>query len=372
MARDLRRFWTRAAGEPRVAACRIVASGEDPGDLPARWMRDPVRPWASELVVQTQPATAGIGVRLATLRTPAAAPAASIGRTFAGTGHAAGVADGKRLATHWTAEDRLAAIGVDVVRDARWVRDGTVVSSQGVSAGIDMALWLVAQLHSPAHARATQRATSRTTRLRHTPPRSDPDIDPEGRGREATRSGVLLLAALIGCGAPAAEPPAAAPGEACLPPPVLDAPPERVVTMDGGAAAVPRPTSPARRHDQRMSGAVLRTCPSVRCSGLRFSGQPGAARRTRPTAGRARPSGRQRAPVTGPYRVDVDDTISAEPLAVPARMALFLVGLVLVAGAGWGIGRVANPPLPAPDLPAPSVLQSGTQPQDAHGHEAGS
>jgi transcriptional regulator GlxA family with amidase domain len=37
------------------------------------------------------------------------------------------------------------------------VRDGNVVSSQGVSAGIDMALWLVGQLHSPAHARATQR-----------------------------------------------------------------------------------------------------------------------------------------------------------------------------------------------------------------------
>jgi transcriptional regulator GlxA family with amidase domain len=52
---------------------------------------------------------------------------------------------------------RLAELGADVVRDVRWVRDGNVVSSQGVSAGIDMALWLVGQLHSPAHARATQR-----------------------------------------------------------------------------------------------------------------------------------------------------------------------------------------------------------------------
>lgn len=71
--------------------------------------------------------------------------------------HAAGVAEGRRLATHWASEDRLAGLGVDVVRDARWVRDGNVVSSQGVAAGIDMALWLVGQLHSPAHARATQR-----------------------------------------------------------------------------------------------------------------------------------------------------------------------------------------------------------------------
>jgi transcriptional regulator GlxA family with amidase domain len=71
--------------------------------------------------------------------------------------HTAGVADGRRLATHWGFEDELERRGATVVRDARWVRDGQVVSSQGVSAGIDMALWLVGQLHSPAHARATQR-----------------------------------------------------------------------------------------------------------------------------------------------------------------------------------------------------------------------
>jgi transcriptional regulator GlxA family with amidase domain len=71
--------------------------------------------------------------------------------------HASGLAAGKRLATHRVFEDRLAELGVDVVRDARWVADGNVVSSQGVSAGIDMALWLVGQLHSPRHARATQR-----------------------------------------------------------------------------------------------------------------------------------------------------------------------------------------------------------------------
>ncbi len=71
--------------------------------------------------------------------------------------HASGVGKGRRLATHWAFEDRLAELGAEVVRDVRWVRDGNVVSSQGVSAGIDMALWLVGQLHSPAHARATQR-----------------------------------------------------------------------------------------------------------------------------------------------------------------------------------------------------------------------
>jgi transcriptional regulator GlxA family with amidase domain len=69
-----------------------------------------------------------------------------------------GVATGKRVATHWGFEDELEQRGnVTVVRDRRWVRDGKVVSSQGVSAGIDMALWILGQLHGPDHARDTQR-----------------------------------------------------------------------------------------------------------------------------------------------------------------------------------------------------------------------
>jgi transcriptional regulator GlxA family with amidase domain len=39
----------------------------------------------------------------------------------------------------------------------RYVVDGTLVTSAGVSAGIDMALWLVGQLHDPAFAREVQR-----------------------------------------------------------------------------------------------------------------------------------------------------------------------------------------------------------------------
>ncbi len=71
---------------------------------------------------------------------------------------ASGVAKGKRVATHWGFEDALEARGdCTVVRDQRWVRDGNVVSSQGVSAGIDMALWLIGELHGPDHARTVQR-----------------------------------------------------------------------------------------------------------------------------------------------------------------------------------------------------------------------
>lgn len=69
-----------------------------------------------------------------------------------------GIAKNRRVATHWAFEDEFERKGnVRIVRNARWVRDRNMVTSQGVSAGIDMALWLVGQVHSPAHARDTQR-----------------------------------------------------------------------------------------------------------------------------------------------------------------------------------------------------------------------
>jgi transcriptional regulator GlxA family with amidase domain len=45
-----------------------------------------------------------------------------------------------------------------VLEEVRYVRDGNVVTVAGVSAGIDMALWLVGQMHGEDHARKTQRA----------------------------------------------------------------------------------------------------------------------------------------------------------------------------------------------------------------------
>lgn len=72
--------------------------------------------------------------------------------------HAAGLATGRRMTTHWSAIEELRARGdVTVLEDLRYVRDGNVVSAAGVSAGIDMSLWLVGQLWDPAFARQVQR-----------------------------------------------------------------------------------------------------------------------------------------------------------------------------------------------------------------------
>jgi transcriptional regulator GlxA family with amidase domain len=72
--------------------------------------------------------------------------------------HEAGFAKGKRVTTHWGFVEQLRARGdVTVLDGPRYVRDGNLVTAAGVSAGIDMALWLVGQLHSPEVARRVQR-----------------------------------------------------------------------------------------------------------------------------------------------------------------------------------------------------------------------
>jgi transcriptional regulator GlxA family with amidase domain len=70
---------------------------------------------------------------------------------------AAGLLDGRPATTWWGAVDHLAELGADVRPDARFVDDGDVVTAAGVSAGIDMALHLVARLHSVERAREVKR-----------------------------------------------------------------------------------------------------------------------------------------------------------------------------------------------------------------------
>ena len=69
----------------------------------------------------------------------------------------AGLLDGRPATTHWSALDRLADLGVNVDREARFVDDGDVVTAAGVSAGIDMALHLVARLESVERAQEVRR-----------------------------------------------------------------------------------------------------------------------------------------------------------------------------------------------------------------------
>jgi transcriptional regulator GlxA family with amidase domain len=58
--------------------------------------------------------------------------------------HAAGLLSGKRATTHWGSLDRLRALGDVQVVEERFVRDGDLWTSAGVSAGIDLTLAFIA------------------------------------------------------------------------------------------------------------------------------------------------------------------------------------------------------------------------------------
>ncbi len=68
---------------------------------------------------------------------------------------AAGLLKGRRATTHWASHDFLAPLGA-VPEQGRVVRDGKFFTGGGVTAGIDFALTLVAEMASPEVAQAIQ------------------------------------------------------------------------------------------------------------------------------------------------------------------------------------------------------------------------
>lgn len=73
--------------------------------------------------------------------------------------HSAGFLAGKRATTHASAIQALRTLAGDevtVVDDERWVHDGNVITAGGVSAGIDMALYLVSLLRGAQTAKNVQ------------------------------------------------------------------------------------------------------------------------------------------------------------------------------------------------------------------------
>lgn len=70
---------------------------------------------------------------------------------------AAGLTEGRRITTHSMAVDQLGlAKSGYAVAGERFVVDGDIVTSAGVSAGIDMSLWVVGQIYGEDHARTVR------------------------------------------------------------------------------------------------------------------------------------------------------------------------------------------------------------------------
>lgn len=69
---------------------------------------------------------------------------------------AAGILDGHPATTHWYLQSGLARLGAEPRPGERIVRSGKIATAAGVSAGIDLALWLVGEVAGREHAEMIQ------------------------------------------------------------------------------------------------------------------------------------------------------------------------------------------------------------------------
>jgi transcriptional regulator GlxA family with amidase domain len=70
---------------------------------------------------------------------------------------AAGLLKNCKAATHWNRVEQLRSYGVEVIME-RYVREGKIITSAGVSAGIDMALYLASLIVNENFAKTVQLA----------------------------------------------------------------------------------------------------------------------------------------------------------------------------------------------------------------------
>lgn len=69
----------------------------------------------------------------------------------------AGLLNGKKATTHWMSIERMRAMlpEVEVIENVRYVEDGNIITSAGITSGIDMALRIVAVHFGEETAKAT-------------------------------------------------------------------------------------------------------------------------------------------------------------------------------------------------------------------------
>jgi transcriptional regulator GlxA family with amidase domain len=69
----------------------------------------------------------------------------------------AGILNGRKVTTHWNRIEQLKKYSVEFV-NGRYVKDGKIITSAGVSAGIDMSLYLASLIVNENFAKAVQLA----------------------------------------------------------------------------------------------------------------------------------------------------------------------------------------------------------------------
>jgi transcriptional regulator GlxA family with amidase domain len=69
---------------------------------------------------------------------------------------AAGILDGLPATTHWMVQPQLAAMGAKAQRGERIVHTGKIATAAGVSAGLDLGLWLAGEIAGRERAETIQ------------------------------------------------------------------------------------------------------------------------------------------------------------------------------------------------------------------------
>jgi transcriptional regulator GlxA family with amidase domain len=105
---------------------------------------------------------------------------------------AVGLLKGRPATTHWVAPGVLNNYGSRYQR-TRWVEDGKIITAAGVSAGIDMALYLVARLTD----QETMRKVQLDIEYDPQPPFGGIDWQQMGRLPRALRAAVSMIAPLM-------------------------------------------------------------------------------------------------------------------------------------------------------------------------------
>ena len=92
---------------------------------------------------------------------------------------AAGLLNGRPAITHHGATGELSATGARVIGDARVVDDGQIVTAGGITAGLDLGLWLVQRYRGPAAAAAVaaELEYTRTGYVWHRPATAATDLE---------------------------------------------------------------------------------------------------------------------------------------------------------------------------------------------------
>ena len=149
---EMATLWARQPSGP--GQCLLIAQGEGPITCAKGMVLLPHASFASAPPLDVLLVPGGQGTRtevanaelIAFIRRQSASCRAVLSVcTGAFLLHAAGLLSGRRATTHWASLDRLRALGDVEAVEERFTRSGAIWTAAGISSGLDLLLWFIAE-----------------------------------------------------------------------------------------------------------------------------------------------------------------------------------------------------------------------------------